>query len=69
MGRVQECGCIALPEEIQKQSGLYPGATYEIEMTEDGAVVLLRPLQTSRRENPASEPVAVDYWPAFAIEK
>jgi bifunctional DNA-binding transcriptional regulator/antitoxin component of YhaV-PrlF toxin-antitoxin module len=48
MGRVQECGCIALPEDIQKQSGLYPGATYEIEITEDGAVVLLRSLQPSQ---------------------
>jgi antitoxin component of MazEF toxin-antitoxin module len=40
MGRVQECGCIALPEEVQKQAGLYPGASYEMELTADGAVVL-----------------------------
>jgi bifunctional DNA-binding transcriptional regulator/antitoxin component of YhaV-PrlF toxin-antitoxin module len=53
MGRVQECGCIALPEDIQKQSGLYPGATYEIEITEDGAVVLLRPLQPSLPREPS----------------
>jgi len=37
---VQECGCIALPEEVQKQAGLYPGASYEMELTADGAVVL-----------------------------
>jgi hypothetical protein len=45
-GHVQQCGCIALPEEVQLQTGLYAGATYEIEVTERGAVVLLRPLET-----------------------
>jgi len=52
MGRVQECGCIALPEEVQKQAGLCPGATYEIEVTEDGAAVLLRPLKPSQPGEP-----------------
>jgi bifunctional DNA-binding transcriptional regulator/antitoxin component of YhaV-PrlF toxin-antitoxin module len=52
MGRVQECGCIALPEEVQKQVGLYPGATYEIEVTEDGAAVLLRPVERSQPGEP-----------------
>jgi bifunctional DNA-binding transcriptional regulator/antitoxin component of YhaV-PrlF toxin-antitoxin module len=48
IGRVQECGCIALPEEVQKKAGLFPGATYEIEVVEDGASVLLRPLEPSQ---------------------
>jgi hypothetical protein len=46
MGRVQECGCIALPEPVQEQTGLYPGATYRIEITEEGTGVLLRPVET-----------------------
>lgn len=46
IGRVQECGCIALPEPIQERTGLYPGATYEIEVTEEGNGVLLRPVET-----------------------
>lgn len=52
IGRVQECGCIALPEEVQKQVGLYPGASYEMELTEDGAVVL-RPLEPSQPGEPS----------------
>jgi hypothetical protein len=38
--RVQDCGCIALPEEIQQQTGLHPGATFGIEVLADGAVTL-----------------------------
>ena len=32
IGRVQKCGCIALPDDLQEQTGLYPGATFEIEV-------------------------------------
>ena len=46
IGQVQECGCIALPEALQQQTGLYPGATYEIEVTQEGTAVLLRPIDT-----------------------
>ena len=52
IGRVQECGCIALPEPLQEQTGLYPGATYEIEVTQDGAGLLLRPLETGETGEP-----------------
>jgi bifunctional DNA-binding transcriptional regulator/antitoxin component of YhaV-PrlF toxin-antitoxin module len=48
IGRVQECGCIALPETIQQQTGLYPGATFEVEVTEEGDGLLLRPLEKRR---------------------
>jgi hypothetical protein len=53
IGRVQECGCIALPEDVQKKAGLFPGATYEIEIAEDGASVLLRPLEPSQPGEPS----------------
>jgi hypothetical protein len=43
-GRVQDCGCIALVPEIQEQTGLYPGATFRIEITPDKRV-LLSPLE------------------------
>ncbi|MFY9855011.1 MAG: hypothetical protein WAK26_14145 [Terracidiphilus sp.] len=49
VGTVQECGCIALPEELQATTGLYPGATYEIEISPDGAGLLLLPLETARQ--------------------
>jgi bifunctional DNA-binding transcriptional regulator/antitoxin component of YhaV-PrlF toxin-antitoxin module len=52
IGRVQECGCIALPERVQEQTGLYPGATYEIEIASDGTALLLRPLETRQATDP-----------------
>jgi len=42
---VQECGCIALPEELQELTGLYPGATYRIEVAANGVGVLLTPVE------------------------
>jgi hypothetical protein len=53
VGRVQDCGCIALPEELQAQTGLYPGATYELEMAEGGASILLRILEPGTRVAPS----------------
>jgi bifunctional DNA-binding transcriptional regulator/antitoxin component of YhaV-PrlF toxin-antitoxin module len=53
VGRVQECGCIALPEELQAKTGLYPGATYEIELSAEGHGLLLVPLE--KRESPPPE--------------
>jgi hypothetical protein len=41
IGRVQDCGCIALVPEIQEQTGLYPGATFRIELTPDIRVLLI----------------------------
>jgi bifunctional DNA-binding transcriptional regulator/antitoxin component of YhaV-PrlF toxin-antitoxin module len=37
--KVQDCGCIALPEELQRQTGLRPGATFQIIVTEDGVTL------------------------------
>jgi len=48
VGKVQECGCIALPESLQQQTGLYPGATYQIEVTPEGTGLLLLPLETGK---------------------
>lgn len=45
MGQVQDCGCIALAPEVQEQTGLFPGATFRIELTADKRVVLI-PLET-----------------------
>jgi hypothetical protein len=50
-GRVQDCGCIALTEALQEQTGLYPGATYTIELNPDGSLQLV-PLE----KRPPSEP-------------
>jgi len=52
-GRVQECGCIAIPEALQKQTGLYPGATFEIEAVEDGAAILLRTIEKGKPSDTA----------------
>jgi hypothetical protein len=45
IGRVQNCGCIALPPEVQEQTRLFPSATFRIELTRDKRVVLI-PLET-----------------------
>lgn len=45
IGRVQDCGCISLAPEFQEQTGLFPGATFRIELTQDKRVVLI-PLET-----------------------
>jgi hypothetical protein len=47
-GRAQDCGCIALPESLQQKTGLYPGATYEIELTQDGTAIVLQPVNTAQ---------------------
>lgn len=50
-GRVQDCGCIALPEEFQEQTGLYPGATYRIELTANRQILLI-PIAPQARPDP-----------------
>jgi hypothetical protein len=45
-GRVQDCGCIALAPDIQEQTGLYPGATFRVEITPEKQI-LLTPLETT----------------------
>jgi bifunctional DNA-binding transcriptional regulator/antitoxin component of YhaV-PrlF toxin-antitoxin module len=52
VGRVQECGCIALPEELQELTGLYPGATYEIEVSAEGRRLVLVPLESGQTRLP-----------------
>ncbi len=52
VGRVQECGCIALSEDLQKQTGLYPGATFEITVVPDGTGLLLQTLETQPPSDP-----------------
>jgi hypothetical protein len=39
--KVQDCGCIALPEEVQQQTGLGPGAWFQLAVAEDGRSVTL----------------------------
>ncbi len=39
--RVQDYGCVALPDEIQKMTGLYPGATFTLKLKGDGNVLLV----------------------------
>jgi hypothetical protein len=53
VGKVQECGCIALPESLQEKTGLYPGATYQIEIMPEGAGLFLLPLETCTPADPS----------------
>jgi hypothetical protein len=48
---VQECGCIALPEELQKKTGLYPGASFQFEVAEDGSSITLTSIQRAQPSN------------------
>jgi hypothetical protein len=52
VGTVQDCGCIALPEAMQAKTGLYPGATFQIEVTPEGTGLLLLPLETREPSDP-----------------
>ena len=47
--KVQECGCIALPQEIVEKTSLYPGAILDIAMTPDGGSIQLVPLMKAPR--------------------
>jgi hypothetical protein len=51
-GQVQSCGCIALPEEFQARTGLYPGATFAIETAPDGNGLLIRTIQPKQPDQP-----------------
>ena len=50
-GRVQDCGCIALAPEIQEQTGLYPGASFRVEVTPEKQI-LLTPFGTRTGSGP-----------------
>jgi len=52
VGRVQECGCIALPEELQELTGLYPGTAYKIEVSAEGRGLVLVPLERGQTRLP-----------------
>jgi hypothetical protein len=41
IGRVQDCGCIALAPEVQEETGLHPGASFRVEVTPEKRVVLI----------------------------
>jgi len=45
--KVQDCGCIALPDEIVEQASLYPGSTLTIAIAPDGKTIQLTPLKTA----------------------
>jgi hypothetical protein len=51
---VQDCGCIALPEELQEFTGLYPGAAFQFEAAEDGSSVTLTSIQRTHPAEPKS---------------
>lgn len=42
-GRVQECGCIAIPEELVARTGLGPGTAYELDLSADGKGIVIMP--------------------------
>jgi len=50
---VQDCGCIALPEELQRRTGLYPGASFEFQTADDGSSVTLTSIQPTHPTGPA----------------
>jgi hypothetical protein len=45
-GRVEKCGCTALPEHVQQGTGLYPGATFRIEVAANGRTLHLQVLES-----------------------
>lgn len=53
--KVQDCGCIALPDEIVEQTSLYPGSTLDITVAADGRTIELTPLTTTQQPARPSE--------------
>jgi hypothetical protein len=53
--KVQDCGCIALPDKIVEQTSLYPGSTLTIAVAPDGKTIQLTPLETASRPAKPSE--------------
>ncbi len=52
--KVQDCGCIALPEEVVAATGLNPGATLSIELTPDKDAILIKPIERTESQPPAT---------------
>jgi bifunctional DNA-binding transcriptional regulator/antitoxin component of YhaV-PrlF toxin-antitoxin module len=48
--KVQDCGCITLPDHIVEQTGLYPGSILSLAVSQDGKTIQLIPLATALRE-------------------
>jgi hypothetical protein len=53
--KVQECGCIALPQHIVEKTCLYPGSTSSISVMDDGKAVQITPVNTVSRPAGPSE--------------
>jgi hypothetical protein len=53
--KVQDCGCIALPDEIVEQTSFYPGSTLTIAIAPDGKTIQLTPLKNVPRPAKLSE--------------
>jgi hypothetical protein len=51
--KVQDCGCISLPEDLQKVTGLYPGASFQFQVAEDGSRVILTSIQRTHPTEPS----------------
>jgi hypothetical protein len=47
--RVQDCGCISLPDDVIEKTSLFPGATFTANLAEDGRSVLITPLSIAQR--------------------
>jgi bifunctional DNA-binding transcriptional regulator/antitoxin component of YhaV-PrlF toxin-antitoxin module len=39
--KVQQCGCIAIPEELVEKTGLRPGARFEMTLAPDGKGIVV----------------------------
>lgn len=68
-GIVQECGCIALPEELQLRTGLYPGAVFQFQVAEDGSSVTLDSIQRIHPVDYPAEPVLGAHCGEFPKKK
>lgn len=53
--KVQDCGCIALPEEVVEQARIYPGATLSITAAEDGGSIQIVPVERTAKPTAPAE--------------
>jgi hypothetical protein len=54
MIKVQECGCISLPDEVVASLSLYPGATLTVDLAADGKTAVIQSVtRVAKPDTPA----------------
>jgi hypothetical protein len=53
--KVQECGCISLPDEVVESLSLYPGATLTVTLDATGSTAVIEPVTNVAKPDAPAE--------------